>query len=181
MAWTNVFLVPGITVVVRKAGSTYSLLTSPFAGSAAVQGVDYNVDGAGIITIPAWTTNTLAFMFTDSGGSLAAAPEFPAIDMRGNFDMTALPPAAGFGFTYINEAIRGSTQVSSGQGATNHTITGTAYAGGDLIIGIYNDGSITSQDATGAVFGLELDVTIVPPPPSYFWTDNLNCTEYLPA
>lgn len=161
MAYTAVPLIAGVTI---SAFYTDFATTPPWAsGTAAVQGVDWDVDGAGVITIlrnqPCW----LRFTFTDGSGTIAGTPEFPAITARLTADATACPSGPTFYdmasqlSSIHNDELMTAVQTQSG-----------IYDGTNFDIAFGSDG-IGSAHPVGATLLLEFDLTISDPE---FWTDN---------
>lgn len=164
MAFTNIFDIAGVTLVAVQS-SNYAMTDEAGGGvTTAVEGTDYSVSG-GIITLLS-AGISFAFYFHDTGGTLAATPEYPAIDMKATFDTSA---ASGV----LDSHVRGASTTGGFQSAGVTTRT-QIYTGTDCAVGLNRDGSFTSISPAGSTLKLELDVTIATPD---FWTDFVGCTE----
>jgi len=171
MAWIAATNIPGVTV----AGVFQAFATSPPwppTGTAASSPSDYTVAPDGKITVlhslslGGW----MRFTLTDTLGTLAGVPEFPAIPCRLTADITG----ASSGVNHYDMASQ-MASVHNDQITTNpQTETSITYDGGDFDIAVGSDGSFASSDPQNITLLLEMDITLSVPE---FWTDNVACVE----
>lgn len=163
MSVVNAFDVPGITVVAVQSSNNSMTPETGGGVTPAVPGVDYSV-AAGVVTVLTSLTS-IAFYFHDSGGTLAAAVEFPAIVMLGTYVNNA--------GVVIDSGIKGATTVQGFITTGSHT-RGNTYVGSDLAMGLNVDGAFPAADLTGSTMKLEVTYTAGI---SSFWTDFVGCIE----
>lgn len=171
MTWVNVLDVPGVTAAVVGT-SLGSGPTPTIAGGKMVFGTGFDTLAAGSAKLE----------ITDTAGTLAATPEFPAISVRVTYDLSGMtaPPtvkaiAAYNGMTFNSGQAAGQIFDPPAPVTSLHTYSTGAPFGASL--GYDNAGG---GPLDGATVMIEVDITAPDPPdPEAFWTDHVGTKEII--
>jgi hypothetical protein len=179
VAWVNVLDVPGITYAIYYNQSFGGII--PYAASSGSAPSPPATISGGLLVIPAGydpiTGNGAALAIFDTGGVLAATPEYPAIAMRATFDLS------GCGYNgnsdiNIDVGAKGTAEVRDlgfavDPAAGPTLVVDAVFIGGTLAAGLICDAS-NSSSIDGATLLLEVDITLAP---DVFWQSNVECHE----
>lgn len=165
MAWVNVLDVAGISASIEYPGGTPSPLATITGGKLVIPSGYPVTPGVNAVLAVA-----------DTGGTLAATPEYPAIDLRVTVNRAGMTDTRG-----LYKIARVSSGFTAGSwiydsGDQSDAVLDGVYSGGTMTAGIGVDGS-GGGDISGATLMIEVDITEPDPVVTDFWGEFVGTEE----